>query len=78
MTARPTKAVADCATGIVSIVELTDEEMEQLEKDRIEYEARSAAIKAQEEEQEQIRASALAKLAALGLTESEAAAIVGN
>jgi hypothetical protein len=77
MTDRPTKAIADCATGIVSIVELTDEEMEQLEKDRVEYETRSAVIKAQQEEQEQIKASALAKLAALGLTEEEAKAIAG-
>ena len=77
MAQRPTKAVADCSTGIVSIVELTDEEMEQLEKDRIESEKRAAKIEAEIKAQAEVRASALAKLTALGLTEEEANAIAG-
>ena len=75
MATRPTKAVADCSTGVVSIVELTDEEIEQLEKDRTEYAARQAAIEADIAARAEAKASAHAKLAALGLTEEEIAAL---
>jgi hypothetical protein len=75
MTEKLTKAVADCSTGIVTIVELTDEEMQQLEIDRAEYQARSAAIAEAEAAKAAAKASAEAKLAALGLTPEEIAAL---
>lgn len=74
---RPTKIVMDCSTGIESIIELTDEEIAQMEADRVVYEAEVAARQAAEEAKAAVKASALAKLAALGLTEDEAKAIAG-
>lgn len=72
---RPIKTVVDCATGIQSEVELTDEEiLEQQER-----EARAAEHFAQQEAEAQAKAeakaSAAAKLAALGLTADEIAAL---
>lgn len=67
----------DCSTGIESIVELTDEEIADLE-------AANQIAQARREEEEAAKAakaiakeSALAKLTALGLTEDEAKAIAG-
>lgn len=77
MADRPTKIVVDCSTGEESIIELTDEEIEQLEIDRANWEAQRAAIAAEAEAKAAAKASALAKLAALGLTAEEAAAIAG-
>lgn len=74
---RPTKIVVDCTTGVESIIELTDEEIAQAEADRVAYEAEMAARQAAEEAKTAAKASALAKLAALGLTEDEAKAIAG-
>lgn len=74
---RPTKIVVDCSTGVESIIELTDEEIAQAEADRVAYEAEMAARQAAEEAKAVAKASALAKLAALGLTEDEAKAIAG-
>ena len=74
---RPTKIVVDCSTGVESIIELTDEEIAQAEADRVAYEAEMAARQAAEETKAAAKASALAKLAALGLTEDEAKAIAG-
>ena len=58
-----TKLVVDCSTGVVTEVELTAEEIAE----------REAAELAKAE----AKASALGKLAALGLTEDEITAIVG-
>jgi hypothetical protein len=66
---KPTKLIVDCSTGEQTVVELTDEEIAQLEADRV-----SAAAEA---DKAAAKASALAKLAALGLTEDEAKAIAG-
>lgn len=74
---RPTKIVVDCSTGVESIIELTDEEIAQAEADRVAYEAEMAARQVAEEAKAAAKASALAKLAALGLTEDEAKAIAG-
>jgi hypothetical protein len=60
--------ILDVATGEVVEREFTSEEA-------IEYEARQAANLAREEASEAVRNSALAKLAALGLTEEEIAAL---
>jgi hypothetical protein len=75
MTDTPTKVIVNCATGESTTVPLTEAELEQREIDRLAWEAQEAERKAAEAEQEALKASANAKLAALGLTEDEIAAI---
>jgi hypothetical protein len=75
MTEIPTKLVVDCSTGEQTIVPLTAEELAQRETDRLAYEAQEADRLAAEAEQEALKTSANAKLAALGLTADEIAAI---
>ena len=77
MADKPTKLIVDCSTGEQTVVELTDEEIAQLEADRVAAEAQRAEQEAAEAAQAQVKAAALAKLAALGLTEDEAKAIAG-
>ncbi len=71
----PTKLVVDCSTGVTTEVELSPEEIAQRETDA----ALAAAQRAQEEAEAQAKAeakvSAEAKLAALGLTAEEIAAL---
>jgi hypothetical protein len=75
MTDTPMKLIVDCATGESTTVPLTAEELEQRELDRLAWEAQEAERKAAEEEKENLKASANAKLLALGLTEAEVAAL---
>jgi hypothetical protein len=75
MTDTPMKVIVDCATGESTTVPLTREELEQREIDRLAWEAQEAERKAAEEEKENLKASANAKLLALGLTEAEVAAL---
>jgi hypothetical protein len=75
MTETPTKVIVDCSTGESTIVPLTAEELAQRETDRLAYEAQEATRLAAEEAKETAKASANAKLKALGLTDSEIAAI---
>lgn len=77
MTEILTKAVVDCSTGITEILPLTDEEIAQREKDMAFEIARREKEAAEAQAKAEAKASALAKLAALGLTEEEAAAIAG-
>lgn len=77
MSDRPTKLIVNCETGEQTVVELTDEEIAQMEADRVAAEAQRAEAEAAEAAKAQAKASALAKLAALGLTEDEAKAIAG-
>jgi hypothetical protein len=72
---RPTKIVMDCSTGVESIIELTDEEIAQLEADRAAWAAEQAAREAEAQASAEAKASAQAKLAALGLTPEEIAAL---
>jgi len=72
---RPTRLEVNCTTGEQTIIDLTDEEIAQMEVDRANAEADRAAREAEAEAKAAAKASALAKLAALGLTEEEAAAI---
>ena len=72
-----TKVVVDCASGEVSYIPLTAEEIAerealaaQAEQERLEREAAEAA-------KAEAKASAQAKLVALGLTEDEIAALKG-
>jgi hypothetical protein len=75
MTEVITKLVVDCSTGIATEVPLTPEELAQRETDRLAYKAQEATRLAAEEEKETLKASANAKLTALGLTADEIAAI---
>jgi aspartokinase len=75
MTDTPMKVIVDCSTGESVTVPLTAEELEQREIDRIAYEAQEAERLAAEEAKEALKASANSKLAALGLTADEIAAI---
>ena len=75
--AKPTKVIVDCSTGEESIVELTDAEIAENEKNSIFYAEQRAKAEAEAEAKTEAKASALAKLTALGLTEDEAKAIAG-
>jgi hypothetical protein len=70
-----TKVIVDCSTGESTTVPLSPEELEQREIDRLAWEAQEAERKAAEEEKENLKASANAKLLALGLTEAEVNAL---
>jgi len=72
---RPTRIEVNCETGVETIIELTDAEIAQMETD-----AAAAAIRQAEEDAalaaaEEAKASAQAKLAALGLTPEEISAL---
>jgi hypothetical protein len=75
MTDTPMKVIVDCSTGESATVPLSPQELEQRELDRIAYEAEEAARLVAEQEKEALKASANSKLAALGLTADEIAAI---
>ena len=70
-----TKTVVDCSTGIQEVIELTDEEIAQMEVDRANAEAERLAREAEAEAKAAAKAAAQAKLAALGLTAEEIAAL---
>jgi len=74
---RPTKVIVDCSTGVSTEIELTDEEIAQYEIEAQLQEAELARLDAERQAKIEAKASALAKLTALGLTEDEAKAIVG-
>jgi len=74
---KPTKLVVDCSTGEQTVVELSSDEIAQMEADHIAFEAAQAAAAATAAAKAEAKASALAKLAALGLSEEEAAALAG-
>ena len=69
------KVIVDCATGESTTVPLTEAELAQREVYRLAYEAEQAELEAAEQEQAELKASANAKLLALGLTEAEIAAL---
>lgn len=75
---RPTKLEVNCETGEQTIIELTDEEIVQIEADRAAAEARQSALEADEQNKAEIKASAIAKLATLGLTEEEAQFLINR
>ena len=72
---RPTRIEVDCSTGVESIIELTDAEIAQMEADRVAFEARKAEEDAAVQAAADAKASAQAKLAALGLTAEEISAL---
>ena len=76
MADRPTKLIVDCSTGEQTVVELTDEEIAQLEADRVAAEAQRAEQEAIELARVAKRMSAADKLRALGLEEEEVEALL--
>lgn len=76
MTTELTRIEVNCETGETTIVPLTSEEIAELQKVSEQYSIQQAEIKARIEAEEAVKASAIAKLAALGLTEEEAKALV--
>ena len=73
----PIAIEVNCETGEVVERPLTPEEIAQREADAAAAAAAEAERIAAEEAKAAAKASAIAKLAALGLTEDEAAALVG-
>ena len=71
----PTKVVVDCSTGFVSEIPLTDEEMTQREVDSAAAAIEQAEREAAEAAKADAKLSAQAKLAALGLSGEEIAAL---
>jgi len=71
----PTRIEINCETGVESIIELTDAEVAQMEADRVAAEARKAEEDAAAQAAADAKASAHDKLAALGLTADEIAAL---
>jgi hypothetical protein len=74
----PTKLIVNCETGEETIIELTAEEIAEMQERAEQAEARRIAEEAEAQAKAEAKASAVAKLAALGLTEEEAQAIAGN
>ena len=71
----PTKLVVNCETGEQTEVELTAEEVAQMEADSAAFAQQKAQEDAAKAAAEEAKASAQAKLAALGLTAEEIAAL---
>ena len=72
---RPTKLVVDCTTGVQTITELTDEEFAQYNADIASFAHQKVERDAAEQAKAAAKTSAEAKLAALGLTPEEIAAL---
>jgi hypothetical protein len=77
MSDTPTKIVADLATGETKVIPLTAEEIAQREVDAKAAADAQAQRDADAKIQEGLKASAQAKLAKLGFTDAEIAALVG-
>jgi hypothetical protein len=70
-----TKIIVDCSTGVVAKVPLTGEEIAQREADAVAFAAQKALDDAAAQAKAEAKARAEAKLAALGLTANEIAAL---
>ena len=71
-----TRIEVDCSTGEQTVIELTAEEIADLETAREQALALAEQAKEEEQAKEALKDSALAKLTALGLTEEEAKALI--
>ena len=71
-----TKVVVDCSTGIQEIIPLTAEEISQREADAAAFAIAEADRQAEATAASEAKASGIAKLLALGLTEQEANALI--
>jgi hypothetical protein len=72
---KPTRIDINCETGEQTVIELTDAEIAQMEADTAAYAVEKAARDAAEQATAAAKASANTKLAALGLTAEEIAAL---
>jgi hypothetical protein len=72
---KPTRIEVNCETGVETIIELTDAEIAQREVDAAAYAAAEAERTAAEAAKAAAKASAEAKLAELGLSADEIAAL---
>ena len=72
---RPTRVEVNCTTGVESIIELTDAEIAQMEADAAAFAVQQAEREAAAAATAEAKASGQAKLAALGLTADEIAAL---
>jgi len=72
----PTKLIINCETGEREIIPLTVEEIAEREAMAAQALADQAAREAEETAKAEAKASGIAKLLALGLTEAEATALV--
>jgi hypothetical protein len=70
-----TKIIVNCETGVVAEVPLTGEEIAQREADAVAFAAQKALDDAAAQAKAEAKARAEAKLAALGLTADEIAAL---
>ena len=75
MTDTPTKVIVDCSTGEETIVPLTAEEVAELEAAQAKAAEERAEAEAEAQAKAAAKAAAEAKLAALGLTAEEIAAL---
>lgn len=75
--ANPTRIEVDCSTGIATEIELTDAEVAELAVQAELAALAQAERESAEAEAAAVKASAIAKLSVLGLTEAEAASIIG-
>jgi HPt (histidine-containing phosphotransfer) domain-containing protein len=73
----PTKLVINCETGEREIIPLTEEEIAEREAMAAQALADQAEREAAEQAKQEAKASAIAKLTALGLDADEIAALVG-
>ena len=72
-----TKLVVNCATGAVEEIELTAQELAQRDQDAAAYAEQKEIEDATKAQTEADKEAGKAKLAALGLSEAEIAALVG-
>ena len=75
MADNPTKVVVDCSTGITEVIPLSAQEIADLETARVAAEDQRKAAEAEAAAVAAAKDSANAKLAALGLTAEEIAAL---
>ena len=72
---KPMKAIVNCETGEAIELELTDEEIAQMEAQAVVFAEQRAQEEAEAAAKAAAKASAEAKLAAIGLTAEEIAAL---
>lgn len=73
---RPTKLVVNCETKQQEVIELSDDEIAQLEADRLAVQAQREADELAAAEKAAAKQSAMDKLTALGLTADEVSALI--
>lgn len=69
MSEKLTKVVVDCITGNQHVIDLTEEEVGQIEADKAQYELEQQAVIDRDEAKKQARAQLINRL---GITEQEA------